>query len=198
MKRLAEINLIRGDEAAAMKYLRILDKTLFYHRWARIHMPAERPKGLKRWMDMKSSLNVTTDTVRSPMDIETSFRHLLESNPDNVFARDYLLSYDLLDKDVDTFVQDYDLYLRGQAVTQRTWAEAMLIWLAAHGRSEEEVMARGIPPAVIEEFMEYNDIYQKAVSGSPTTFPTRQYQRLQERFGKTYWFFYHFAQINSN
>jgi hypothetical protein len=198
LKRLAEISLIRGDEAAAMKYLRILDKTLFYHRWARIHMPAERPKGLTRWMDMKSSLNVTTDTVRSPMDIETSFRHLLDSNPDNVFARDYLLSYDLLDKDVDTFVQDYDLYLRGQAVTQRTWAEAMLIWLAAHGRSEEEVMARGIPPAVIEEFMEYNDIYQKAVSGSPTTFPTRQYQRLQERFGKTYWFFYHFAQINSN
>ena len=190
LMRLAEISLIRGDEAAAMKYLRVLEKTLFYRRWARMHMPAERPKGLLRWMEMKRTLTVMTDTVRTPMDIDTSLRHLLNNNPDNVFARDYLFSYDLLDKDVESFVKDYDRYLPGQAVIQRTWAEAMLIWLVAHGRPDEEVAARGIPPAVIADFREYNELYKSVETGIPSG-----YRRIQEEFGKTYWFFYHFAQI---
>lgn len=191
LMRLAEISLIRGDEAAAMKYLRVLEKTLFYRRWARMHMPAERPKGLLRWVDMKRMLTVTTDTVRTPMDIDTSLRHLLNNNPDNVFARDYLLSYDLLDKDVDGFVRDYDRYLPGQAVVQRTWAEAMLIWLVAHNRPDEEVAARGISPTVVNDFRAYNELYKSA---EQTGFSSN-YRRLQETFGKTYWFFYHFAQI---
>lgn len=34
MRRLAECNIVSGDSLAAEKYLRILDKTLVYHRWA--------------------------------------------------------------------------------------------------------------------------------------------------------------------
>ena len=69
LMRLAEISLIRGDEAAAMKYLRLLDKTLLYHRWARMHMPQNRPKEVRRWVELKRTLLCTTDTVRAPMDI---------------------------------------------------------------------------------------------------------------------------------
>jgi len=190
LMRLAEINLINGDEAAAMKYLRVLDKTLLYHRWARRRMAGNRPKGLEHWMDMKRTLTATTDTVRAPMDISTSLRHLLNSNPDNVFARDYLLSYDLLDKNVEAFVADYDRYYPAQMAPQRVWSEALLIWLAAHGSSEQEVYSRNIPPAIVDEFLEYTDLYQKNAGGINT-------RRLQEKFGKTYWFFYHFAQINN-
>lgn len=197
LKRLAEINLINGDEAAAMKYLRVLDKTLLYHRWARTRMAGNRPKGMERWMEMKRTLTATTDTVRAPMDIATSLRHLLTDNPDNVFARDYLLSYDLLGKDVEAFVSDYDRFHPVRMIPQRVWAEAQLVWLAAHGSKEDELAARNIPPDVTQEFLEYSDIYQRAMSSGAATFPTQAYLQLQEKFGKTYWFFYHFAQTGT-
>jgi hypothetical protein len=188
LRRLAEINLVNGDEEAAMKYLRILDKTLLYRRWARARMMGTRHPRVERWLDMKRTLIPTTDCVRSPMDPSTSFRHLLACNPDNIFARDYLLSYDLLSKNVDAFKEDYDRFVPGHHPPPRTWAEGLLVWMAAHGASEKEVLVYSIPREMIEEFMQYYDIYKRRDEHFPI---------LQKRFGQTYWFFYHFAQGNN-
>ena len=188
LRRLAEINLVNGDEEAAMKYLRILDKTLLYRRWARARMTGNHHPGVDRWLDMKRTLIPTTDGVRTPMDPSASFRHLLECNPDNVFARDYLLSYDLLSKNVDAFKEDYDRYALHRQQPSRVWAEGLLVWMAAHGASEEEVFAYTIPEKVVTEFMQYNELYRKGEENIAL---------LQKRFGHTYWFFYHFAQMNN-
>ena len=190
LKRLAEISLVNGDEQAAMKYLRILDKTWLYHRWARARMTGMRVKSVERRLDMQRTLLATSDKVRTPMDPSASFRHLLEDNPDNVFARDYLLSYDLLCKDVDMFKADYDRFVSHHQIPQRVWAEALLVWLAAHGASEDDVYAYNIPEQVIGEFMSYNHIYQNADGN--------QFPLLQQKFGHTYWFFYHFASRNND
>lgn len=188
MKRLVEINLINGDEEAAMKYLRMLDKTLYHHRWARNHMPGNRPENMERWMDMKRTLIATTDTVRAPMDPSFALRHLLDDNPYNIFARDYLFAYDLLGKDVEAFMADYDRYCTDDIIPSRIWSEAMLVWLAAHHANEEEVRSRDIPAPVMADFMAYNELYHAT--------PMNTYQ-LSEKFGHSYWFFLHFAQMSN-
>lgn len=188
LRRLAEINLVNGDEEAAMKYLRILDKTLLYRRWARARMTGNHHPGVERWLDMKRTLIPTTDLVRTPMDPSASFRHLLECNPDNIFARDYLLAYDLLSKNVEAFKEDYDRFVPGHQMPPRAWAEGLLVWMAAHGAAESEVFSYAIPGEMVEEFMKYNEIYNKGDANFPL---------LQKRFGQTYWFFYHFAQRNN-
>ena len=42
IKRLAEINLVNGDDEAALKYLRILDKTLLHKSWAEKRIPGQQ------------------------------------------------------------------------------------------------------------------------------------------------------------
>ena len=44
IKRLAEINLVNGDDEAALKYLRILDKTLLHKSWAEKRIPVSKPR----------------------------------------------------------------------------------------------------------------------------------------------------------
>lgn len=200
LMRLAEISLIRGDEAAAMKYLRLLDKTLLYHRWARMHMPQNRPKEVRRWVELKRTLLCTTDTVRVPMDIGVALHHLVEDNPDNVFAREYLYAFDLLGKDLDAFMDDYVRFQPDGMPPQRTWAEAMLLWMTAHGGDERthgdarrERMGRDIPPEVVDAFVSFTEQFRGLGSGPLTA--DSQMRQLQQKFGKTYWFFYHFAEM---
>ena len=194
LKRLVEINLIRGDEAAAMKYLRLLDKTLLYHRWAQMHIPQNRPKAVERWLDMKRTLLCTTDTVRAPLDIGCALRHLVEDNPDNVFARDYLFSFDLLAKDIDAFRADYLCYQPDGIPPQRVWSEALLLWIASHGQKEREMSELDIPMDVANAFVGYMEEYGKIGTGILPA--DRQVARLQQKYGNTYWFFYHFASYN--
>jgi|GEM_PF-113583 len=193
LMRLAEISLIRGDEAAAMKYLRLLDKTLLYHRWARMHMPQNRPKGVDRWLDMKRTLLCRADTVRAPMDIGVSLRHLVEDNPGNVFAREYLYAFDLLGKNLDGFADDYARYQPDGMPPQRTWAEALLMWMTAHGGGGQELVARDIPPEVVNSFVDFMEQYQRIGTGPLPA--DSQVHQIQQKFGKTYWFFYHFAEM---
>jgi len=195
LKRLAEISLIRGDEAAAMKYLRVLEKTFLYRRWARVHMPQNRPKEVARWLDMKRTLLCTTDTVRAPMDVGCALRHLVEDNPDNVFARDYLFSFDLLAKDIETFREDYLRYHPDGLPPQRVWAEALLLWIASHGQGERELAELDIPVDIANSFVRFMEEYGKIGTGILPA--DRQIARLQQTYGKTYWFFYHFAEMNN-
>ena len=65
IKRLAEINLINGDDAAALKYLRLLQKTLCYKRWAERRIPGNLSPDVQQWLKRKRELISQTDTFES-------------------------------------------------------------------------------------------------------------------------------------
>lgn len=62
VKRLAEINLVKGDYAATRKYLRILQKTFVWSRWAN---RAFSSLGTKATTDEKALLQQYIESVRS-------------------------------------------------------------------------------------------------------------------------------------
>lgn len=68
VKRLAEINLVNGDEAAAMKYLRLLQKTMCYRDWAERRIPGKQTAEVCQWLERKRLLLPATDTLRSSAD----------------------------------------------------------------------------------------------------------------------------------
>lgn len=186
VKRLAEINLITGDEEAARKYLRILSKTLFYKQWAEDRTPGKESEKVKQWLERKRACLPAKDTLRlSSTDVAKSLHLLLEANPDNRMARDYLLCFDLLMKDLPAFLKDYERYHTG--TPGRLYAEALLIHLYQKRATGEETKARGIHPAVIKDFNEYNRLHAQG-QGNPAV--------LENKFGRTYWFYYQFAQFN--
>lgn len=178
-RRLAEINLLRGDTAAAGKYLRMLDATLFHRRWA------ER----RRKLPPAHTQIIARDTLRTAADYAASLELLAESNPEASYALDYLLCFHLLNKDIPAFAAAYSRYRKDRAAAggyiPPLYAEALLIRAAAEEASVQELQSYGVPPGTIAAFMDYTRLYEQSKGGSPL---------LRERFGGSYWFYYHFAR----
>ena len=185
IKRLAEINLINGDEAAAMKYLRLLQKTMCYRDWAERRIPAKQRPEVRQWLERKRQLLPATDTLRSSANVPLSLRHLLRNNPDNAPACDYLLCFDLLNKDIGAFAADYQEFVANK-IPSRLYAEGLLIYLAGKKASLDEVKKWNVSPQVLDEFSDYTRLYEEnGGDGVP----------LQAKYGKTYWFYFHYATM---
>ncbi len=110
MKRLAETNLINGDYKVAEKYLQLLEKTIFYRKWAqgRLQMVADTTAierhplyGRLRKMRLES------DFLFSEPEMDKVCGQLLVRNKDNKLAMQYLLLHPLLNHDLQTFMQYY-------------------------------------------------------------------------------------------
>ncbi len=111
IKRLAEVHLIMGDSAAARKYLHILENTFFYRKWAeeRTLLLAEDANS-NEWLKAKRSQIPRYDALRSISDYETILTVLVESNPENLCALNYLLCYYLQNGDLKSFATTFNKY----------------------------------------------------------------------------------------
>ena len=186
LRRLAETNLVTGDHEAASKYLRILSNTPSERAWAQERFPDAWSPEYRARIGQKRALLPRHDIVHGMDQTQLILRILLHSNPDNRMALDYLLCYDLLTKDLDAFVADYD---PGRTASH-LYEEAMLIFLAAKGGMDGENFSHyHISERNFQRFNDFVRIYKRD-GGS--------LQNLTEEFGKTYWYFYYFAKRNEN
>lgn len=183
IKRLAEINLVNGDEAAALKYLRLLQKTKCHDEWAERRIPGKQTTEVRQWLERKQQMLPLTDTLRSSANVPLSLRHLLRANPDNEAACHYLLCLDLLNKDIGAFGEDYQEFA-AKKVSSRLYEEGLLVYLAGKNASQDEVKSWNLSPQVLDAFSEYTRRYE-ANDGNGTS--------LQANYGKTYWFYFHYA-----
>lgn len=185
LQRMAEINLINGDNEAAEKYLQILSHTLFYKDWAAERMPGKESETFKKWLEYKRNMIPQSDTLRlSATDVTKSLHVLLETNPQNHLAMDYLLCFDLLMKDLSGFIKDYTSYYKGKP--NRLYSEALMIHLFQIHATGKEVKATGMHPSVVRDFNAYSKLYNQSQGNASA---------LESKFGRTYWFYYHFAKF---
>jgi ATP/maltotriose-dependent transcriptional regulator MalT len=187
IRRLAEINLVTGDSAAALKYLRILSKTLFHRKWAESQVKMIQSSETNKWLAGKRSQVSDADLLRKSNDYLSSLQFLVEQHPDNLVAVDYLLCYLLLNKEVKLFRENYDrYYLKLNRPVPKVYAEALLIQLVADRASQQEAQSYFINPEIVTRFTEYTRIFEQT-SGDMNA--------LSKQFSKSYWFYYHFATI---
>jgi hypothetical protein len=182
VKRLAEIHLAIGDAPAAGKYLGLLEKTLFYRKWAVKARELQTVENIPLREKIPS-----IDTVRLADDYITCLEILLQSNPENKTALDYLLCYHILNKDIPSFRQAYDKWAQPSDVRiPGVYAQALIVSLFQEGADNEVLIKYNMTSSVISEFMDYTRAYEEANGLSAP---------LKERFGNTFWFYYHFAMI---
>ena len=169
VKRLAECNIVSGDTLAARKYLRLLEQTVAYRDWARTAMqaPIYRQKALLR--NQQDTLAVTDNAHFIMM-------QLLDSNPDNTVALDYMLCTELLLKDIVNFKRDYDRYCTIRPRIKKLYQEALCIWLAGTEAPQEEWQRLITMPDILQRFLQYNQ------------------QRGNAAFKDTYWYYFDKAQ----
>ena len=136
--RLARVNLISGENGAAMKYLTILGKTLFYGKWARSMMPGRQDEAVRVQLSDAHARLARKDIVHQLDRPREQLLGLLEADPTNAPARNYLLCYDLLTYDLDAFMQDFT----PDMIKGRLYQEAVLLWLTLQGRLTPDEISR--------------------------------------------------------
>ena len=184
LRRMAETNLVTGDYEAAAKYLRILLNDPRNRKWAEERFPDQWSPSYQLRIAEKRNLLPRFDLVHGMDQTQIILRVLLGSNHTNKMALDYLLCYDLLTKDLDAFVGDYEPSL----TASQLYEEAMLIFLAAKGGMVAENFAHyHISEATFQRFNRFVTIYKRD-NGSA--------QNLTPEFGKSYWYYFYFAARN--
>lgn len=185
-KRLAETNLINGRYEVAGKYLRILQHTLFYKDWAtemlaclddEARIDAHPEYGRLR------KLTPQTDLFFNPAEPEMTLSLLLQANPENRMAYEYLMGITLLKKDMRRFVHYYPLGEKlGYRSIPKSYQEALLFGWSMQKHTPGEEIPWKINRETGERLREYARIYTS----------TRSEEVLAPRFGDTYWFYVHF------
>ncbi len=182
MKRLAEINLVSGNDEAAKKYLRILSKTFVWRNWSKARLDAleqqertgKQQPILSQYAE-KAKYTNHTDIIRTSDNGRLIMLELLQSNPDNRIAFDYLLCSDLLLKDMESFKQDYDQFcdkMKNPPYNVKLYQEALMIYLAGTHAPASEWMKYIKRNDIMARFKEYNE------------------QRGDIRFKDTYWYYF--------
>ena len=184
LRRMAETNLVTGDYEAASKYLRILRNTPRNRKWALQRFPENWSPAYQLRIAEKRNLLPQFDLIHGMDQAPVILRILLSSNHTNTMALDYLLCYDLLTKDLDAFVADFNPVY----TSSRLYEEAMLIFLAAKGgMSQENYDHFHISEAALRDFNRFVTIYKQ--DGGKAL-------NLTKDFGKTYWYYFYFAARN--
>lgn len=172
--RLAEINLISGDTLASLKYLKIIDKTRFYSDWSRDHTPGRISGVVLSEILRRRSFSNNKDNIRLGDNCRNILLELLESNPGNTIALDYLLCTDLLLKDMDTFKMDYDTYCmtKGSPRYKDLYQQALMIYLAGTDAPQEEWEKYIVSSSQLQRFNQYSN------------------RRGDPHFSDTYWYYF--------
>ena len=185
IRRLAEINIVDGDIPGAMKYIRMLESSMFHRKAAaRLKALASHPDNR---LQTKRSQIQTGDILHSAFDLQSSLELLAKTNPDNRAALDYLLAFHLMNKNIPAFFNAYSSYYKDKTnYVPKAYAEALLIYFAGAKVKPEVLRDYQINPQIVKDFTEYTRLYES--SGG-------NLELLQEKFPHTYWLFYHFATL---
>ena len=186
-RRLAETNLVNGDTLVAMKYLKALQHTTFYRRWARetAALVAEgtlfdkRPE-LARARTLRLNGH---DYLFSDTEMDSMLGLLNVEHPENTMALDYLLAWCLLRKDLNRFAECIPL-VKTSPMPQVYQEGLLLLWVFTHNDYD------GLPDYIAPNNVQrMNRFMADANAGKSAAV-------MEAAYGKTYWFYYLFRYVN--
>lgn len=108
VRRLAETAMIRGDRKVAEKYLNLLSHTTFYKKWARRNLELMKTPGGVDNHPLYGALKrhaPDNDYLYSEGEIDKSIGQMYLKDPTNALAKQYLIVYPLLERNLDKFMQ---------------------------------------------------------------------------------------------
>lgn len=177
LRRLAEIDLINGDYETAGKYLDALSLTLGHSRWAaglKDACDSGRYSDIAACRDSSEYLyNDTDDNEKQLM-----LRRLAESGHFNQVTVQYLLAFDLLSADMESFTDDLK-YLDVSSGVPSLVRQALAICLMKP-EGVPQPLGQLLGEADMQSYLHFMDV---AESGDTIL--------LRKKFGRTYWYYYY-------
>lgn len=194
IKRLAETNLINGHYKVSEKYLKLLEKTIFYRKWA---------KETKKFLNNEDMINnhldwgekrkfmVKTDYFFFLQNIEVILHNMVKENPDNKIASEYLMAFYLINKDLGNFMNCIPIMDKiGYKQIPVSYQEALLYLSRL---INEDLLTTKLPEYISEKTKANMRAYMHIIN----TYPDAQ-ERLRKDFSGTYWYYLHFSEIEKS
>jgi len=195
LRRLAEINAIKGNRSMLQSWTTLLDQTLLQRKWADpFKAQLADPTPLKdqpaikqaraQWIDSDFLIHLNLP--------EMDFVSLYRRNPENHMAYEYLMAYYLLARQVGWFVNEIEA-MRNFPYSRLPmhWEEALLIYMV-ETKSTDPVFA-GFPISVesIQRFNDYQQILTKYGGNRKSA-----HEELRRKYGGTYWYYLMYSKSN--
>lgn len=187
LKRLVWIYVIKGEPEAARRFLRFLERSLLHAGWAR---------GVRRQLEADPSLSalpliarqremaVTRDSVGAAQNQEELLEGLLERNPRNRMALEYLMAHYLLTRQIDRVAANRHRFDALEYPKFPRHIEEALVCYAATNRLQElDSGTRPIDPETWQRLNEFLQLEQQSQGNAEAAFAA-----LYPGFHETYFF----------
>ena len=161
IKRLAETNLINGQYKVAEKYLRMLEKTVFYRPWAQRTMALlgdEKAVNGHPLYGMLRQYRLQEDFLFSDRELDKICGQLFVRNSQNQMAAQYLVMLPLMDKDIPRFMQYVQVVQKRMQYNPRHFQEGMAF---AFMQQRQQPPQGLISQTVLQQMNEFSQIYSK-------------------------------------
>ena len=178
-KRLAQTNIVNYDYDVARKYLHALEHTLFYRGWARktlamlkdeTSIDSDPDYSLRRSLRSHGK-----DEIYNEERIDVLLGYMVDENPSNTLAMDYLLCYELLDKNLNNFwyyLQNY----KGGHLPRYYQEGVMMMWI------DNGMSLQSLPDYISDSNVKrFQTFIRDAQSGKDEA-------QLKKKYGNTFWF----------
>jgi hypothetical protein len=190
VKRLAETNLINGNCEVARKYLKLLDKTIFYRKWAHKTEKYLYNEDLINsdpdWGDKRKML-IKRDFFFKVEIMEGALNMLLKENPRNNMAYQYLMAFYLINKDLGNFMNRVPMMNDlGYTSIPVGYQEAIMYVI---GLTTENPM-KNVPYQISND----TKLRMQAYANIYTSRKDAQ-EILRKSYSGTYWYYLHYKKI---
>lgn len=178
VKRLVETNLINGQYEVARKYLQMLQKTIFYRKWAQRMMTMlgdEKAINNHPLYGTMRQIRLQDDLLFSDRDLDKICGQLFLHNQQNMMAAQYLLMIPLLERDVPRFMQYVQVVQNRIPYNPRSCQEAIAFAF---------FQQRQNPPQGI-----VNDLILRRMNEFASVYSQNQNSPELERFKNTVWYY---------
>ncbi len=186
LKRLVMINLVNRKYQLAESFLNVLGQNPIQRKWVEKY---------------RSYVADTTLAEKDPLIAEKrrfspnryfihkgsleNLKFLVETNPENRFAFDYLMSYCILATDYPDFLHYlpmHESFNRGKL--PRSWEEALAVYILRHKSFPHPVTPETVSKEVVQRFAEFNKILEKYNNNLPAA-----QNDLRRNFENTCWYY---------
>ncbi len=164
--RLAECYIINDDYGIAYKYLNQLKKTLFFKDLAKTYINLIEANKTDEYplFTVLKQLRLKTNGLQAISNMPESFKNLLEENPQNYLAYEYLMGCKLLKCDLAGIAEDVSLgsNLGYKALPMHLQEALIYLWDSKNGNINQ------LPPAISAEV---RTRYQKRLTPQGSYWP---------------------------
>jgi hypothetical protein len=192
LKRLALINILKGEKLAAEKFLTNLQNTLFDKKWAQKYAKyLDNPELIKNDVLLsKTRANMTdAEFITINQNPYASLQHLFENNKKNKMVFEYLCMHDLLNVRLESFISRLS-YLKNYNYVEvpRIFQEAVLAYMYAKKIQKIDLPGQAFSPNMVNRFKEFQRIY--------SSYPNKAaaQKEIEQKFGNTYWYYLIYRQ----